>query len=277
MNKSKLSFLGNILWFLAIVIALVAVLFGFFFAAFTRNNGDREATTLNLESLNIKDEGTSVSIPDSSSSIGNPSSSGNLLVLGETADAGDDYLRNLTFLCDSSLIALRDNSLISSRVWGSESGTLNIASTGTWNIVFSDGSKISPDTAVMIQKPEILVIAIGNDGLAATTQAVFIENYSSLIQLIRSQSPSTKIVCCSVIPVTDSYPGTDGLTNRMTETATEWVKLVCSENGTYYCDIAAAVTVDTSLAQQYADIDGKSLNIEGIQAVLSYLRVHAIS
>lgn len=268
----KILSIKDLLWAFCIVICLFALFIGLCFAAFSPYYGDGSGTkTLDFSKLYIVDEGTAQEVPTGAVSIGT------VKTLGQTSDAGESYLNGLTFLVDSTLIGMRDMNVVSGAVWGSESGSLPMNTTGTWNIVYSDGSKVSPASAAMISKPAALVIAVGSDGLADCSKESFISGYEAIINGIRQMSPDTVIICCSVAPVTSSYSGFDGLSSGLIASANEWIMQVCINTGTYFCDTAASVSSDSTLMSDYATADGKTLNIGGIQQFLSYLRTHSIS
>ena len=174
------------------------------------------------------------------------------------------------------MIAMRDQTLTGGDVWSSESGSLPMGNIATWNILYSDGSKISPVDACMVTKPPVLFLCIGSDGLARVEKADFISGYESLIRAILVASPETTVVCCSIPPVTENYSAVDDLTSDLTNEGSEWIREACREIGVYFVDVAQAVRSGASLDPKYAAANGKSLNAAGIQAVLGYLRTHAI-
>jgi len=273
MNKllKRLMIIKDVLWAFGILICLVAILVGFLFSAVTRYNGDCRDRTIDFSNVKVVDEGTAVTVPTGTVVVGN------VRTAEATKDAGDSYINSLTFLLDSSLIGLREMNLVSSDIWGSESGKLPITSSGTWNIVYADGSKIPPSSAAMITKPSILILAVGGDSLAGVSRTDFVSAYTAVINGIKQLSPATTIVCCSITPVSASYAGEDGLTNDMINEANSWITQICIENDLTYCSIADAVSSGGALAAEYSAIDGRSINISGLQQIISYLRTHAVS
>ncbi len=266
----KVTGLKNILWAIGIVVCLVALFVGCVMAAVSPYHGEADPRTPDLNAVREKNSSADVSAmtfvePD-----------GELHALRESKDAGEEYLRGGVFLSDSVMIALREQSLTGGDVWSSDSGSLPMSSIATWNILYSDGSKISPVDACMIAKPARFFIAIGSDGLARVTKDEFITGYKNLINAIHSVSPETKIVCCSVCPVCADYEPLDDLDSDLTANGTDWVKEVCLETGAYYADVASALSVGGDLNPKYAEADGKTLNTAGAQLVLEYLRTHAI-
>ena len=266
----RITGLKNILWAIGIVLCLVALFVGFVFSAVTPYHGDADPRTPNLNT--IKEEKGTVDV-DSLTFV---EPDGELHELRQTTDAGEDYIRSAVFLTDSIMIAMRDQSLTGGDVWSSESGSLPMGNIATWNILYSDGSKISPADACMVTKPARLFIAVGSDGLDKLSRDDFINGYTGLIRSIQRVSPETQIVCCSISPLAEGYDVPDDLDNGVIANANDWLREVCLNTGVYFADTASALTSGGVLDPQYAAANNRSLNTAGAQAVLGYLRTHAI-
>lgn len=284
--QGKLSAIKNIIWAAGIALCLLAVLVGFIISAFTRYGGEQQSGALELggsaggENVqNKKPDGMdAVSGLDGASAYGD----GTLKLLPETSDAGQSYVDMLTFLCDSSLIGLRDYGLLSagtatSQVWGSSAGNIPAASIAECTIRYpGDGSEISAKDAAMIAKPGILVISLGMDSLLEVTKDEYIAAYTSLISSIRQVSPDTTIICCALTSVLSSYTGADNLSPAAVMEANKWIEQVCMDTGAYFADVGTLVRDSSGcLLSEYASSNGKALNSAGINKVLEYLRVHA--
>lgn len=279
--RNRLASIKNIVWAFAIVICLLAVFIGLLFAAFTRNRDEqfRGGVLLgsNAAAASEEESGTGGTRPPQEIN-------GTVGSLPETEDAGQEYIDSLTFLVDSTMVGLRDYGVLSggtgtSQVWATPSGVLAVADIAESKIVYpNDGSIVTAPTAAMILQPDILVISIGNDGIANADQFDFINRYDTLIADIRYNSPNTWILCLPLTSVTMDYAGTDGLTAAKCNEVDGWIRTVCEQTGAIYCDAVSAVQdVSGALLQEYATSDGRSLNPTGINQVLQYLRYHAVS
>ncbi len=278
--RGKLNTIKNLAWALAIGVALLALLLGLLFAAFTRYGGEMERPQVQLGELKTESAGPA-DAPATDAPV--QSATGQLVTLAETKDAGQGYIDSLTFLCDSATIGLRDygiltGGLVTSQVWGSQSGSLPAAELADCVIRYpGDGSQIRPADAAMVSKPSILVISVGQDGLAGVDQQSFVRNYEALIQSIRAASPGTIIVCCSITNLGPTYAGADGLTRDGISWANDWVQQVCRETGAYFCDVASEMRDSTNvLDASYLSANGKTLNSAGLNTWLGYLRTHAV-
>ena len=278
--RNRLTSIKNIVWAFAIVVCLLAVFIGLLFAAFTRNRGEQFRGGVLLGSQVEEKETEEETAATRPAQMGD----GTLTTLPETEDAGQEYIDSLTFLCDSSLAGLKDYGVLSggtetSQVWSTPSGVLAVGDIDQSKIVYpNDGSIVSAADAAMLLQPEILVISLGNDGIAYIDQFDFIDKYDLLIADIRRNSPNTWIICLPLTSVTMDYAGSDGLTAAKCNEANTWIQTVCQQTGAIYCDAVSAVQdVSGALLQEYATSDGRTLNPNGISRILQYLRYHAVS
>ena len=285
--QGKLTTLKNMIWAVCIVICLVSLLVGCIASSIPKYEGERQDGILYLNGSSGKD---SVS-EDSAGAEELPSdapaadygSSGVLNVLPEASDGGQAYIDSLTFLCDSTFMGLKDYALLSggyntTQVWRTEAGNLPATDLADPNIVNpSDGVVMPVSMAAGLNKPPILVICLSIDSLAEANKNDFIADYESLIGSIRSQSPGTTIFCCSSSSVTTSYDSLDGTTFEMVTELNEWIKQVCTDTGAYFADTASAVCDPAGmLMNNYASINGQTLNSSGLTKILEYLRTHRL-
>ena len=278
--RGKLNTVKNLAWALAIVVTLLALLLGLLFAAFSRYGGEMERPQVQLGTLRSE---SAPSAAETAPDAPVQSATGQLVTLSETKDAGQGYIDSLIFLCDSATIGLRDYGLLSegqatTQVWGTQSGSLPVSELDSSTIRYpGDGSEISPANAAMVSKPAILVISVGQDGLANVDQQTFVQNYEALVQSIRAASPGTIIVCCSVTNLGPAYAGSDGLTRDGISWANDWIQQVCRDTGAYFCEVAGAMRDSTNvLDASYTSANGKTLNSAGLNTWLGYLRTHAV-
>ena len=211
-----------------------------------------------------------------------PSAASGSTILGETADAGQEYIDKLTFLGDSTTYGLKYYEVLSGgkntqQVWTPESGTLSLFNYATATIVFPEtGEQISIVDAVTRKQPEYLVITLGVNGVSQMDEDWFKTDYTGLVQSIQAASPNTKIICNSIYPVENDYEHIDPINNTNIPQANEWIKAVAEATGCKYTDSASVLKAeDGSLREDYGNGDGIHLNADGFNAVLQYLRTHA--
>ena len=220
--RGRLTAIKNIVWALAIVLCLLAIFIGLLFSAFTRNSEEQFRGGVKLGTKPVKTESV-----ENTGTRPAQMGDGTLKTLPETEDAGQAYIDSLTFLCDSPFIGLKRYGLLNggentSQVWTTPSGVLAVADLADSRIVFpNDGSIVTAANAAMIVQPGILIIGLGNDGVANIDQFDFMDRYVSLIKNIRSASPDTWIVCLPLTSVTVDYDTSDGLSAAKCNEANE--------------------------------------------------------
>ena len=123
--------------------------------------------------------------------------------LGETADAGDDYISKMVFIGDSTTYGLKAYEVLDgSQVWTPSSGTLALFNQSIATIVYPPtGEEIPITDAVGRAKPEYVVLTIGVNGVSMMDEQQFKEQYTALIERMKSVSPDTTIICNSIYPV----------------------------------------------------------------------------
>lgn len=280
--QSKLSMLKNMLWAICIIVCLVALLIGFIVASAAKYPGEQENGTLYLSGEPDKDSDSKKGDKSADGAEATQDfTPGEIKELPESSDAGQGYIDSITFLTDSTLLALRDNGLLTggiatNQVWASEAGNIPANTIGDFNIVNpKDGVLMPASMAAGINKPQTLVIALGMDGLADVTKTDFVKNYTSLINAIKAESPETTIICCSPTSVSSFYPALDGVTVAMALDLKDWVKEVCGNTGAYFADIMSVVCdVSGTLGSDFSAANGKAINSAGLSEILLYLRTH---
>lgn len=273
--KRNLSAIKNMGWALAIILCLLTLFVALIIAAVLPYSGPIERGAVQLNQLESRPEEVTEQKEEIILS--------ELRMLPESMDAGQGYIDGLTFLCDSSVIGLRDYALLAggtatTQVWGSTAGNIPSNSFDSCKIRYqAEGVEISPAEAAAKDQPSRLVVVLGSDGLDSVDEDTFVEGYVSLIRSIQQSSPNTVIIVCSISSVTTNYAGVDGVNANTIRTVNEWIKTVCMRTGVYYCDSAYAVNDRAGwLDGDYAAVNGKALNTAGIQKFLEYLRTHAL-
>ena len=275
--KSRLSNLKNLIWAGSITVCLLALLLGLVFSMSRKNTEARADGTIVLGQIDRTKRVKDMSIVG----VDTPTV-GALIPLPETSKGNFDSVFGMTFLCDKTILGLRTYASqygdgVSAQFWTDDGSGLRAKDAAETPIVFVDGSLIRAVDAAMVTRPKTLVIYMGGDGLANTTQQEFIDGYTRLIESIRSGSPSTKIVVCSIGSISSNYQGSDGLTTQLIANANAWIRQVCINTGVYYADIASIVNDEYGyLSDSYLTPDGRSIAALGIAQIVEYFRYHYI-
>lgn len=276
--KNRLSNLKNLLWAAAILLCLVALLIGLIFAMSQKAGGERPDGTLVLGQIE-----RTVSSRGDKGIIGMENAVGSTLIsLPENSKGNLEAVFGMTFLCDKTIQGLRSYASnygdgVSAQIWSDDGSGFSARNAAETNIVFYDGSKITAASAAMVTRPKTMVLYFGGDGLAGTTEQEFIDGYTRLIEDIRSASPSTQIIVCSIGSVSSNYQGADGLDPQLISRANAWIRQVCVNTGAYYADLAAFLNDDNGyLSDAFLMPDGRSIAAAGIALIVDYFRFHYI-
>ncbi|MCI8388452.1 MAG: hypothetical protein HFE63_08330 [Clostridiales bacterium] len=203
-------------------------------------------------------------------------------VLGETEDAGQEYIDKLIFLGDSTTYGLRAYKMLNggrdtTQVWTPKSGTLTLSQVSFATIVYPEtDEEITIKTAVEAKKPEYLVITLGVNGVSFMKEDYFKSEYSKLIKTVQETSPDTKIICQSIFPVARNYESLGSINNSKIDEANRWICEVADECGVKYIDTNSALRDEEGwLPEEYQNGDGMHLNSTSFTIELNNLRTHA--
>ena len=276
--KNGLSGFKNIIWAIAILAALLALLVGMVFAMSRSYKGERDSGTMTLGEPLRREKKTASGVD-----AGAELPAATLRELPASQKSSLEAVFNMTFLVDRTVIGLRtycENYAdgAASTIWTDGGTGLTAFDAADTPIIFVDGSLITPANAAMISKPKTVVIYLGGDNLANTGEMDFIEGYSLLINSIRDSSPNTEVIVCSIASVSSNYQGGDGLTPEMIARANDWIRQVCINTGAWYADLASFLNDDNGyLSDAYLMPDGRSVASAGIALIVDYFRFHGLS
>ena len=203
-------------------------------------------------------------------------------VLGVTEDAGAEYLARIVFLGDSTTYGLRRYSMLpegrdTKQVWTPSSGTLTLSQANIATIVYPEtDEEITIAEAVERKKPDILVITLGVNGVSFMKEEYFKDEYTKLVQNIRTISPATKIILQSIFPIARSYDKQAQINNTNITEANRWILDVAVKCGVKYLDTTSILADEEGfLPESYQNGDGIHFNETGFKAELDYIRCHA--
>ncbi|NLC72281.1 MAG: hypothetical protein GX684_00690 [Ruminococcaceae bacterium] len=203
--------------------------------------------------------------------------------LGETEDAGQEYIDKLIFLGDSTTYGLKHYAVLkdgkeTKQTWTPLSGTLTLSFWNANAIVYPEtGEEILIAEAVEKHQPEYLVITLGVNGVSFMDEKTFKGSYTDLVNAVKAKSPNTKIICNSIYPVEAQYEAKDnGINNAKINAANGWIKQVAEATGTRYSDTASVLkNAEGFLDPANGNGDGIHLGEAGLKKLLMYLRTHA--
>lgn len=200
------------------------------------------------------------------------------IVLTETTDAGDDYIKQIIFLGDSTTYGLKYyKALEAEQVWTPSSGTLTLDKQSFAKILYpNDGTEILIKEAAAKSKPKYMVITLGVNGISYLDEETFKKEYTNLIQDILAASPDTIVMIQSIFPVARSYQYQKSINNEKINQANIWLVEMADSLGLKYLNTASVLMDDEGyLPEDYQNGDGLHLNEVSAALVVQYIRTHA--
>ena len=203
--------------------------------------------------------------------------------LGETPDAGREYLDKLYFLGDSTTYWMgyyydhgyAEELIPSSHIWTGVTGTMTLAYYATTPIVYETGEQISIREAVERAKPEYLVIALGVNGVSFMDEEWFVRDYTDIIEIVKEASPETKIILNSIFPISTTYPHQKDVNNNKIRTANGWIEQIAADTGVRFINsYESVVDEDGNLPVSSSRGDGLHMNGDAFSKVMAYFRTH---
>ena len=203
-------------------------------------------------------------------------------LLGETEDAGQDYLDAIVFYGDSNtnrfrLAEMFEGGYWTTQVWTPMSGTLTLNRWDIDKIVYPETwTEIDVTEAMETKKPEYLIVNLGTNGVSFMDEEYFKSEYTEMVEALKEACPETKIMLSSLYPVALSYPYQDDINNDKLAAASEWIYEIAEEEGVRYIDLAAAVKDENGDLPETSHIgDGYHLSKDALEDVFMYIRTHA--
>ena len=203
-------------------------------------------------------------------------------LLPPTPDQGKAYVRRLTFICDSPTywmwpFGLLHNGKKSTQIWTGPEGTMTLAYQGSYEILDPFDRVERPIREVVRRhKPDILVIAVGINGISFMKEDYFKAEYKDLVTDIQRISPNTTLILQSIYPITRRYKHWGNITNVKISQGNRWILSIAEETGCKYLDTFSVLLNEEGNARDELMMkDGLHPNKAGLSLILNYIRTHA--
>ena len=203
-------------------------------------------------------------------------------LLPPTPDQGKAYVRRLTFICDSPTywmwpFGLLHNGKKSTQIWTGPEGTMTLAYQGSYEILDPFDRVERPIREVVRRhKPDILVIAVGINGISFMKEDYFKAEYRDLVTDIQRISPNTTLILQSIYPITRRYKHWGNITNVKISQGNRWTLSIAEETGCKYLDTFSVLLNEEGNARDELMMkDGLHPNKAGLSLILNYIRTHA--
>lgn len=197
-------------------------------------------------------------------------------------DMGMEYIDRITFICDSPTywmwpLGLLSDGKESRQIWTGPEGTMTLAYQSTYHILDPYDKKQRPIREVVaLHPPDILIIALGINGISFMDEAYFTKEYKDLVTDIQEISPDTIIIFQSIYPITRRYKHYGSITNAKITKGNSWILSMAEELGCSYLDTFSVLLNEEGMAKDELMLkDGLHPNRDGLILILDYIRTHA--
>ena len=173
------------------------------------------------------------------------------------------------------------------QVWkGAVGNTITFLYVETVKILYPEtGEELTIKEAAEKAQPEYLVITLGVTGGVSQnlSEEEFKRLYRTVVDGILEVSPDTKIILQSILPVTKVNQYEKTITNDKIIPFNGWVadlakEYYTAEKNVYYADTFSALLDEEGyMRAEYGSGDGLHPCLAGYQAILRYLRTHALT
>lgn len=243
---------------LALLLIIIILLFAAHFYILYKDNSNRKG----IEVTSIA-ENTNCSINEN-------------VVLRETKDKGEEYIKKLYFVGDSTTYHFYKGGIDMSHILVPSSLTLTLNS--NINNVEVGNTSLTISQALKEANAEIVILTLGINGANTFTENKYKTYYNKLIEDIKATSPNTKIILQSIFPVTKSFDNYNkGISNKCIDKLNMWTKEIAFEQNIKYLDTQSILKDENGSQYEHYNVqDGIHMNAEAYKAILYYIRTHAI-
>ena len=191
-------------------------------------------------------------------------------------DAGQEYIDKIYFVGESTTSHFFKGGIDRSHILVPSSATLTLGS-DILQIRVGDKQLTIPE-AVKDVNAEILIITIGVNNAARFSEKEYKTFYGKLINAIIEKSPNTKIIIQSTFPVTKDYSDKGKvITNADIDRNNQWAKELAEQYSLRYLDTQSILKNNYgAMIEEYSNGDGVHMNEEAYNAIIRYIRTHAI-
>ncbi len=197
-------------------------------------------------------------------------------VLGETRDAGSDYVEETLFIGDSNTVRLGQFELVSTgRLAAQEAIGIEAVNELTFLMVGDGAEPLTAAQAAGVMQPRRIMLALGTNNIGSLSVEEFSTKYAEALNALRMQAPDADIVVSAILPTAqqNSYPH---LTIESIAEYNAAIMGVCKSMGIPFLNNGESLADESGyLIAEYADADGVHLNADGLSAWLEYYRTHA--
>lgn len=197
-------------------------------------------------------------------------------ILKETT-SDDNYLKDTIFYGDSITenFAYYQN-IPYDNIWAASN--LTPSNAHIWNVMFYKyNTKINITEGFKIYKPKRVIILIGANAVAVMDKDYFISEYERLIIKLKENSPSTKLIVCSITPVDSRWDyKANTINNTKINNINYLLASMCERQNIKFLNVAEALKNEygTALNGYFYENDGIHLLPNANDIFINYVKTH---
>ena len=203
----------------------------------------------------------------------------NPAVLPETEDAGKEYLEQTVFVGDSNTVRLYSYNLITlDQFVGAEGMGIQSLTSNACVGFKNDAKAYTIPEALAMMKPRRIVVTMGtNNADGNMSKDEFINAYRDALNAIKGAYPYCDIIVAAVPPIPQNHNAYPDLQMQTIDEFNQALLDMCQAEGYRFLNTSEVLKGEDGYGRSDYFVDGDiHLKPDGLKAILSYLRTHAL-
>lgn len=200
-------------------------------------------------------------------------------VLAATEDAGVEYVEQTVFVGDSNTVRLYNYNLITlDQFVGAEGMGIQSLTSNACVGFKNDAKAYTIPEALAMMKPRRIVVTMGtNNADGNMTTDDFISQYRAALGAIQSAYSYCDIIVAAVPPIPQDHSAYPELQMQTIDAFNQALAKLCEEEGYSFLNTSEVLKGEDGFGRSDYFVEGDiHLKPDGLKAVLTYLRTHAL-
>ncbi len=198
------------------------------------------------------------------------------VVLDETSDAGEQYIKDTLFVGDSNTARMYFFGLLGiDNLIGVEGMGIQSVAGSAVAYFYGYNNPVTIPTAISMQQPRRVIINFGTNNVAGYSVDAFVSEYNKALDAIQNAYSYSDIIIMAVAPVseTTSYD----IDNKRVDAYNEALMKLAKQRGLHFLNISEVLKNSKgAIKDNYVVEDGIHLTTDALNAVFKYARTHAL-
>ncbi|WP_394963818.1 GDSL-type esterase/lipase family protein [Candidatus Allofournierella excrementigallinarum] len=199
-------------------------------------------------------------------------------VLGETEDAGAEYINETIFVGDSNTYRYYQYNLLDlDQVVAVEGLGIQEFTTDKSIYFKGDDNGYSIPDALAKMKPRRIIVMMGTNNADGTMSASdFASNYRTALEAVKTAYPYTDIIVSAVPPIPEDHSSYASMSMETINEFNDALAQVCADNGYKFLNVSEVLVGDDGYGKSQYFLSGDiHLKKDALTAIMEYARTHA--